>query len=97
MLYIALVMSCSSDYSLLKFDFGNIQFIDDATFPFPEAVVITVSCAVGVIVVLLLVGALLGYIVVVKKILSRFVTGSKQTTDMEGLASSVLISNHYHQ
>ena len=76
----------------------TIQFVVNATgSTFPKAAVISVSSVVGVIVVFLLVGALLGYIVVVKKILSQIAANSKQTTDMEGLASSVLISNHYHQ
>ena len=47
--------------------------------------VISISSAVGVILVLLLVGALLGYIVVVKKVLSQFASGSKQTMDTEKL------------
>ena len=60
-------------------------------------VTISISSAVGVIIVFLLVGVLLGYIVVVKKILSQIAANSKKTIDMEDLASSVLISNPHHQ
>ena len=59
--------------------------------------VISISSAVGVIIVFLLVGALLGYIVVVKKMLSQIAANNKKTIDMEDLASSVLISNPHHQ
>ena len=97
---ILIIHSCP--HKLLWNDFGTwstIQFVDDATStsPFPEALVISVSSAVGVIVLFLLVGALLGYIVVVKKILSQIAANRKQTMDMEGVESSVLISNPYHE
>ena len=63
----------------------NVIHYSDATSSLPIAVVISVSSALGVILVFLLFGALLGYIIAVKKILSQIAAGSKQTVDMETL------------
>ena len=59
--------------------------VGHAAATLPVAVVASVSTVLGVILVVLLVGALLGHIMIVKKILSQAATDRKQNTDKEEL------------